>query len=74
MMLNTNRNSHLRATEILTGLLASILKDIIYKCGKIAYKWAKPSLIEYKNRVAFVFHTFAFIMGIESPLKYMLTI
>lgn len=81
MMLNRNQNSHLRATDI-TDLLVELLKHIlfkfitayIFKYGKIAWNWAKPSLIEYKNRAVFVFHTFAFITGIESPLKYMLTV
>ena len=68
MMLNRNK---VRAAEIITGLLASILKDIIYKCGKIVYKWSKPSLIEYKNRAEFICHYFAFLIGFESPLKFM---
>lgn len=79
MMLNRNRGSYLRATEIIRGLLEDFLNklierfiaDLIYRCGKIVYKWSKPSMVEYKNRAELVCHYFAFLIGIESPFKFL---
>ena len=80
MMLNRNQASYLRVAEIIRGLLEDALNklierfiaDLIYRCGKIVYNWSKPSLIEYKNRAEFVFHYFAFLIGIESPFKFVM--
>lgn len=78
-MMGRNQNSHLRATETIDDWLKAILKavivkliaDKIYKYGKVAYDWSKPSLVEFKNRAEFGFHYMAFIIGIESPLTFM---
>jgi hypothetical protein len=77
-MLSKNRDSHLRATEIVTRVLWEILKSLVIgyiagmirKYGKVAYNWSKPSLINYKNRVELVFHQFALILGFESRLRF----
>ena len=80
IMLCRNQSSYLRATEIFADFLMEILKALVvkvfaenlYKCGKIFYNWSKPSLVEYKTRAELVLHYFAFSIGIESPLKFLI--